>query len=180
MEPSTDASEANADMSFDEAYDALEAVPQLAKYAERVAKEDELVDLAGLIGRMGGSSWSVLAQHKREMEAEIASGQSGKRWKATQSNVANRSYNPSAIFASFSKALNMDPMSVVMLLIDSDVIRLDWQWSKLKNLARVRDVTLTIAQHEVTDGEVDDEGRSVHVGEVWRKTSMKYEPVHEG
>ena len=81
-----------------------------------------------------------------------------------EARKATRTYNDSALLHSFWVD---DLNSTLHSLMEHDVVRLSWQWSKLQAEANRRDVSLRIAKHEVADG--DDE----HVGELW---ATAYEP----
>lgn len=99
----------------------------------------------------------TLAACRRSLLAELPGPVSGRRYRIVEDRQAKRSYNTSGLLAAFG---GFDSLP---RLVADDVVRLQWQWTKLRREAERDDVTLSVAQHEIADGDPD-----ALVGEVWK------------
>lgn len=122
-------------------------------------------DTADYIGRLD-KVIRTLQGHRRLIMDELSGPVSGTDYRIVERRECARSYNDTALLRSFDREEIGIPE-----LVEADVLRLSWQWSKLRSLANLADIGLRIAGHEVTDGDEAD-----HVGEVW-KTKLTVEPV---
>lgn len=128
--------------------------------------EDELVDVAGEVKALV----AALTEYRKGLEAEMPAKATGKGYRATESRTAKRSYNTNGILAAFSRAKTPRGASVPFWnhsgylggLLEADAVRLTWRWTELKAMAERYDVTLTVAHHEIEDGDPD-----ALIGEVW-------------
>ena len=107
----------------------------------------------------------TLAGMRRELLAELPGPVSGRRYRVVEDRSAKRSYNTSGLLAAFGG------ISELPRLVSEDVVRLQWQWTNLRREAERDDVTLSVAQHEIDDGDPE-----ALVGEVWR-SRYRTEPV---
>lgn len=107
----------------------------------------------------------LLAGMRRELLAELPGPVSGRRYRIVEDRQAKRSYNTSGLLSAFGG------LDALPRLVADDVVRLNWQWTKLRREAERDDVTLSVAQHEIDDGDPD-----ALVGEVW-KSRYRVEPA---
>lgn len=106
-----------------------------------------------------------LTDYRRMLMSELAGPTTGKSYRIAEERYAERSYNTRRLREDFNEAgWTLDD------LIESDVVRLSWQWSKMRNLAMNADIGLRIAGHEITEEEAE------HVGENW-KSRYKLETI---
>jgi len=122
--------------------------------------EGELVDVAGEVKALV----AALTEYRKGLEAEMPSKAVGRGYRATESRSAKRSYNINGILGAFGRVVYDgagydDPLR---LLMAEDAVRLTWRWTQLQAAAEQHDVTLSIAKHEIEDGDPD-----ALVGEVW-------------
>lgn len=99
----------------------------------------------------------TLAEMRRMLLSELSGPTAGTTHRIVESRSAKRSYNTSGLLALFGG------YSELPRLVARDVVRIDWQWSKLRRELEQADLPLTVAQHEITDGDPD-----ALVGEVWQ------------
>ena len=78
-----------------------------------------------------------------------------------------KSYNGPRIIDKFAKAWGSTIFDTLVSLIAMDVVRLDWQFTKLINAAEQYDITIATAQHEITEG--DDADIGVYRGKGYPK-----------
>lgn len=126
---------------------------------------------ADYIGRLDKVIRS-LQGHRKTIMDELPGPVSGKAYRIVEERYSERSYNTQRLFGAFMEAgvgYN-DFGNLIQELMARDVIRLSWQWTKMRNLAIKEDIGLRIAGHEVESGEAD------HVGEVW-KSRYKVEGI---
>jgi len=131
-----------------------EIVPRIKETVLRAQGEEELVDTLGDIRSIEVG----LSNLRRSTAMELDDYIEGDRWRMKRPRKAMRSFNTSRLLARFSKALDLTVAATVSRLLADGVISLNWNWSMLKNYAEMHDVSLTIAQHEVEDGDVEDVG----------------------
>ena len=129
----------------------LEALPAEGEEADYIGRLDKVI--------------RTLQGHRRQIIDELPGPVTGREYRIVEERSAKRSYNTRRLFDVFAREGHN-----IADLIDRDVVRVDWQWTKLRNLAIAEDIGLRIAGHELTDDEAD------HVGEVWR-TPYKVEGV---
>lgn len=106
----------------------------------------------------------VLRGLRQTLMSEVSGPLVGKEWRLVESRSARRSYNTSGILST------LGGYSVLPDLVSADAVRLQWQWTKLRNYFQREDKPLVITGHEIEDG--DD----ALVGEVW-SSSFKPEPL---
>ena len=131
-----------------------EAVSDLSEWP---IPEDDSVDTVGLLR----AAEVKLAELRRRLVAEMDGTETGELYRAVETRSAKRSYNTNGLLAAFDGGLRD--------LMASDAVRLQWRWSQLQQVAEAYDVTLSIAKHEIEDGDPD-----ALVGEVWtRRVDVK-------
>jgi len=99
----------------------------------------------------------TLAECRRMLMSELTGPVAGRRYQIVESRQAIRFYNTSGLLAAFGG------YDALPELVADDVVRVGWQWTKLRDAAYKADVTLSVAQHEIDDGDPD-----ALVGEVWQ------------
>jgi len=156
-------------MSTTERLVALNTVPGLVKQAILEAEGGELIDVLGT----ANSIQSQIGAIKRTAAAEVTDGEHGDRWRFEQGRKANRTYNTNGLLATLRDELEFEELQQVLIfLLNRDVIRLNWQWSKLTKLVKEHNLDLKVARHEITDGDPEYD-----MGEWWTAASPSYEVV---
>ncbi len=129
--------------------------------AQPYPPDDEEGYVADAVGRLA-KIIRDLGTFKRGLMSEVSRPLIGVDYQLTEGRSAKRSYNSAAILSAFE-----DKGWGIGMLASDDVVRLGWQWTKLKAALTEADITLTIAAHEVEDlGDID----APMVGEVWDTT----------
>ena len=99
-----------------------------------------------------------LNAHKKAVLSELDGPVSGDSYKVYETRWTKRSYNTAALLSAFA-----DSGLELRDLVAAGAVKLSWQWTALRNVARDGFVGLRIAPHEIEeDGDVD----AAHVGEV--------------
>lgn len=119
--------------------------------------DDQLADTVGDLR----AAERVLADVRRMLMSELTGPVVGERAEVTESRSAKRSYNTSGLLSAFGG------FDALPRLVSQDVVRVSWQWSNLRRVAAAEDVTLSVASHEIEDGDTE-----ALIGEVWES---KYE-----
>lgn len=101
----------------------------------------------------------TLAEVRRMLMSEVSGPTQGQHFRITEGRTAKRSYNTDGLLAQFGG------VGELPWLLSEDVIRLEWQWSKLRRELERRDLPVTIVQHEIGDGDPE-----ALVGEVWQSS----------
>lgn len=122
--------------------------------------DDQLADVIADLQ----SAERTLADVRRMLMSEVTGPLSGREYRLVESRTAKRSYNTSGLLSQFGG------FEALPRLVARDVIRISWQWSKLRRELEQADLPLTLAQHEITDGDPE-----ALVGEVW-ESQFKVEP----
>lgn len=134
--------------------DTLDQIQKLADGLYLTSDPDEL-------GRLDRAIRTLTAI-KRSSLAELEEPKTGAEYRVVTTNAAKRSYNTAAIISRFDRknwTLND--------LLREGAASLSWNWTKLRRVANLADLTLVIASHEVEDdGDIDGE----MVGEVWQSS----------
>ena len=133
------------------------------------SSDEDLVDLAGECKSLE----SRLAEHRRMLLSEVAGDVTGEHWSLEQGRVAKRTYNDDRILSDLLSAADTNNLiDLLLILRDKDVVRFQWQWSKLKRLLEDWQLGLRIKAGEVESG--DEE----MIGEVWTSRAT-LKPVTE-
>jgi hypothetical protein len=120
---------------------------------------------ADYIGRLDKCIRS-LQGHRKTIMDELPGPVSGKEYRIVEERWADRSYNNGRLLDAFEKE-----GLTIWDLLNMDVLKTSWQWTRLRNLAVQKDIGLRIAGHELVDS-----GEADHVGEVW-KSRYKVEGI---
>lgn len=128
-----------------------QAAAKAAIDAYRDHSESEVADIIADLA----AAERDLATFRRALLAELSGPVDGKAHRIVESRQAKRSYNTSGLLSAFGG------YSALPTLVAQDVVRIEWQWTKLQRAAQQFDVTLIVAQHEIDDGD------EALVGEVW-------------
>lgn len=145
----------------------LAQYPQQVKQAIMLAQGDgEMVDVLGTVN----SVERHVGDQRRRAAAELEPGIEGDFWEFGQGRIAKRSYNTTSLLNKFIRARDESLLGVIIWLIDNDILRVSWQWKKLQAAVNRYDISLSIAKHEIQDGDVKHD-----IGEVWGWGSPKYE-----
>lgn len=132
----------------------LTRVEAAAAGLSELPPEEEVADYIGRLDKV----IRTLQGHRKTIMDELPGPVTGSAYRIIEERYSERSYNTDRLLRAFSSV-----GSSIWDLIEDDVVRVSWQWTKLRNLAIKKDIGLRIAGHEL-DG--DDEAD--HVGEVWR------------
>lgn len=142
--------------------DTLDEIQRLADGLYPTSDADEL----GRIDR----AIRTLTQIKRASLDELEGPVSGEEYRVSEANSANRSYNTARLLSEFDRRNWQLPD-----LVREGAITLKWNWTKLRRVANLADLTLEVSHHEVdNDGDMDGE----MLGETWR-TSYRIEGVNQ-
>ena len=148
--------------------DALQEYPKLVKKTIMSAKTDtEMVDVLGTV---------MSVRRKVDAERRLAAAEvtptsaerqfAGEKHMVTVSRSAHRSFSTPALMK-----LMQDNGFTLLDLLESDVLRVSWRWTELKNFAERRDIKLDIEEREIPElGEAD----GPHVGEYWTDAAPKW------
>jgi len=152
---------------FDDRLDEIAAFPQFVKATLLAADGDgEIVDALGTIN----STQTAIGNIKLGTAAEVETETEGKQWLYEQSRKGMRSFNNAGMFVTLMRELDFESLTNLLLfLMERDIIRLTWQWTKLEKLLRIRNIDLRIAHHEVSEGDPDYD-----MGEYWKPGSSSY------
>ena len=158
------------DITLETELDALAYFPQVARNLLLAQTNDEgIVDVLGTIR----SAEVGLAEVRRMGASEIEDDTKGERFSFNQSPVSKKTYNTNSLLAKFTMAWEVPPLEVIRRLVDMDVIRLSWQFTKLKEAARDARVDLITSNNEVSDGDEHD------IGRVWKNGYPSYVGVEQ-
>ena len=91
--------------------------------------------------------------------SEVSGPVAGHDYRIVVGRESKRSYNDRRLLDVFARSGHN-----FADLVDRDVLRLSWQWTKMRNLAISEDIGLRIAGHEIDP----EAGEADHVGEIWR------------
>lgn len=131
--------------------------------------EDSAVDVVGEVQRLERR----LTDFRRMLVSELPAGVEGDVYRVEERNSASRTYNTNGILAAFTGAIEEGPEQALSDLLMERAVELKWRWTQLQRAANKYDVTLTIAHHEIEDGDPE-----ALVGEVWKTvTSVKAKEV---
>jgi len=128
---------------------------------------DEYIDAIAEIRRVEKSIAGQRSRHAKE----ASNGDHGKMWRIVIGRKAIRSFNSMSLLTKFADALDKSLLETIGYLMNNKVLTLEWGWSKLKKEANYLNVDLTIAHHEITDGD------SADVGEIWIDNYPSYEKL---
>ena len=124
--------------------------------------EEDAVDVAGEITYLAGEL-TGRGGLKGRLLSELPSGAEGERYRVEERRNATRSYNTNGLLAVFAnRAAGSSSYDTLFSLYNSGVVRFQWQWMKLQEYANVHDITLSVAKHEIEDGDPE-----ALIGEVW-------------
>ena len=158
------------DITLETELDALAYFPQVARNLLLAQTDDEgIVDVLGSIR----SAEVGLADVRKMGASEIEDGTEGERFAFSQSPVSKKTYNTNSLLAKFTMAWEVSPLEVIRRLVDMDVIRLSWQFTKLKKVARWSSVNLITSNNEILDGDEHD------IGRVWKNGYPSYVAIEQ-
>ncbi len=149
--------------------EALDSIPTLINDAVMAAKTDEeLIDIIGTIKSVERRYKPTVTGAVKEVSPTAAEKErSGEIHKVDVSREAKRSFNTPALMTLLQGA-----GFTLMDLIEHDVVRLSWQWSKLMQFATARGLEVKVVKREVASLAPDDKGGMV--GELWGETYPRW------
>ncbi len=158
--------------SFDDRLEEIAAFPQFVKATLLKADgEGQLVDALGTINATQSAIGSIKLNTAVEVEAETE----GAKYRYEQSQKGMRSFNNGGMFLTLMVALDYKSLvNLLKFLMERDIVRLSWQWTKLEKLLRIRNITLRVASHEISEGDPDFD-----MGEYWKPGSQGYKRLEE-
>ena len=159
--------------SQEDAIAALRAMPFTARRALMTAESDEqLIDVLAVLN----DTTAQLGEIKRRSISEIDTDAGPKRnvaegneYQMKAGRKAVRSYNTTSLLLDLSDAMKVSMLEALQILVDEGVLRMSWQWMKLKAYAYELETELRIAPREIEDGDP-----TFHVGEAWTTTSASF------
>ena len=149
--------------------EALDNIPTLISDAIMAANTDEeLIDIIGTIK-------SVERRYKATVRGAVTEIvptkdeklREGEKHRVEVGAEAKRSFNTPSLMTLFQ-----DAGFTLIDLIEHDVVRMQWQWSKLMQFATARGLKVDVVEREVTTLKPDDKGAMV--GEIWGSTYPKW------
>jgi hypothetical protein len=151
-------------------YDWLEGVPSKAKELTLKADSDEqLVDITGTIKGVE----KALSGVRAGVAAELVSGTEGQRYRMTQGNRSQFSYNTPLLLKTISEALGLTLTMTLGYLLNRNIITIEWRFKALTSFLDEKDISISVARHDVTDGDPEHMGR-------WLKPDYpSYTPVEQ-
>lgn len=129
--------------------------------------DEDLVDLLGA----GMNLERALGGLRRSAAVELEGGVVGEQFKFKQGKESVKTYNSHGLLLAFATALDMGVLETILYLLSENALVLDWKFQPIERLAGQWDVTLTIAAHDIEDG---DERHLI--GKRWKDASPTYEP----
>jgi hypothetical protein len=153
---------------FDALLDTLERYPIAMKNAVAIAG-DRLPDVTGIMH----SNAAQIRDMKRLAQSELEDGESGKRWAVVIDPKNDYTFNTPALFQAFLSEWEGSFTDLLLHLIASDVVRLEWQLTKTKNMATAMGVDITIS------GKPVDDTSDAEIGKVKGKGYPSYRPINE-
>jgi hypothetical protein len=157
-----------SDVGVDQMIDALSLYPAAVKVAI-AHSEDRLVDVIGQVH----SNQALIRSMKKSAISEIGDGEQGKRWKAEIGGSYKRSYNTQSLLAKLTPK-DGTLASTLAFLMQTGVIKIQWNWTPLKKLMRETAVQFKIIKREVADGDPEYD-----IGEYWESSNPTYKPIEE-
>lgn len=157
--------------AFYDALDAIDAFPKACKQVIMFADTDEkMVDALGTIN----SAAQRAQEEKRLAAVELNDDIEGQRWASEfKYGKYERWFNTPGLLRILMPALDYDSISKLLLyLYQNDVIRIQWQWSKLKKLINHNNIDVHIVKRQIDDDDPDAE-----VGELYNKGNPSYTPI---
>lgn len=149
-------------------YDWLNNVPVKAKELTLKAEgDDQLVDITGTIKGVESS----LASVRTGVAAELEAGAQGSRYRMTQGKRSQFTYNTPLLLKTISEALGLSFTKTLGYLMHRNIITIGWRYKALDALLDEKNITITTARHDVTDG--DDE----HMGRWMKPDYPRYEAI---
>ena len=151
----------------------VESWPDLAR--EALGSTEDTAQLVDVLGSLNATT-SALGRVKRRHQVELENGDEGRTWRIRQGRKANRSFNLMGLVLKFQEKWgHKSALVTIMQLIEHDVLRVSWQWTKLRETASNYGVDLVVG----TDRKVESGDPAFDVGELWVDDSMGYERVSE-
>lgn len=124
--------------------------------------DTEIADVLGEVRHLE----TMLGDWRRSLLVETPKVE-GDNYKVEETRKATRSYNTAGILIAAAHGRPLD--ETILELRDQDVVRLQWQWSKLNRYFADHRLELRVAK----GFEIPDDGNldGPHVGEVWETTT---------
>ncbi len=106
------------------------------------------------------------------LKSELPHKAATPRYREAGGRSAKRSYNTDRILGRLvGRLADADLGDALRYAMERDALRLTWRWTELKNLYEHLGLSMTIASHEIEDGDTEAD-----IGEVWT-TATKVEAV---
>lgn len=139
----------------------LKAIPSC------MISDDKMPDVIGVLNELRALAQTIVVDLKVETVAAR-----GEVYELVEDGSYSRSYNIQGLLV---KRMAADPeitiADVLREWLDEGVFPKTLRWTQLVKWAHAHDVSLTIARHEIKDGDVDD------VGEYWKPKPLKVQPI---
>lgn len=135
---------------------------------------EEVADVVGELRHIE----TLMAEWRRGLVAETPEAE-GKKYRTVKKRRAKRSFDKDKIILDLQAAMAKEhgqasAWDAVRELMKGHAIRLTVRWSDLKKLYALWDIPITVAAHEIEDGD----GKA-HVGEIWEEYTTQ-EAIKEG
>ena len=129
--------------------------------------DDKLPDLVGQMNDIRALAQSTVGMLKSE-----ATAGEGEMYRLVEDGSYKRSYNVQGLIKKRMDASpGMSPTDVLAEMYDAGMFGAP-RWTQTQKWASQHDVTITVANHEVAEGDVEAE-----VGQVWDPKPLKVEAV---
>lgn len=151
---------------LDSALVTVRAFPNAAKELIHNAGEDLVDALAEVYAAERGAN-----AERRLGQAEIQNKDTGTTHVVKVGRTATRSFNTPRLITRFADVQGVSPLAALTYLVQLDVVRINWQWTKLKDLMSELEMAVTVQPSEIVHGDDAD------VGEVWKDTAPQYNKV---
>ena len=130
--------------------------------------DEDLVDMLGAGNRLEQS----MKELRRTAAVELEGGMTGENFRFVQGKESVKTYNSHALLPAFAEATGMSVLETMLYLLQEGAVVLEWKFQKLEALAFKHDVTLTIASHDIEDGDPEH-----LIGKRWKDGSPTYKPL---
>jgi hypothetical protein len=158
-----------SDKTFEERLDELAHLPGIVNdLVLDASTEAQTVDALGTIR----SVETGLAEVRKMGASEVVDGTRGERFAFEQGMTSTKTYNTQSLVAKFMRAWNLDPLQTFLRLIDMDVVRLSWQYTKLMKAVQANGISLTTTNNEIEEGDPN-----IDIGKLWKHGYPKYVAV---
>lgn len=130
--------------------------------------EGAMPDMIGLVNEIRAKAQDLVGMLK--VESDVGKGH---MYELKRDGAYTRSYNMNGLIKRRMDAEpGVSPADVLAEMWDEGVLSPLLRWTQLNQWATSHNVTITVAQHEIADGDEEAE-----VGEYWKPKPLKVQPL---